>query len=51
MLCTVLLQMTLQQICADVNGVKSWGQQVYLGSSHKISFLNKSAAGNLALHI
>uniref|UniRef100_H3C3B3 Period circadian clock 3 n=1 Tax=Tetraodon nigroviridis TaxID=99883 RepID=H3C3B3_TETNG len=33
--------MTLQQICADVNRVKSWGQQVYLGSSHKISFLGK----------
>ncbi|CAF96813.1 unnamed protein product, partial [Tetraodon nigroviridis] len=37
--------MTLQQICADVNRVKSWGQQVYLGSSHKISFLGKPDRG------
>uniref|UniRef100_A0AAQ6A0L9 PAS domain-containing protein n=1 Tax=Amphiprion ocellaris TaxID=80972 RepID=A0AAQ6A0L9_AMPOC len=33
--------MTLQQICADVNRVKSWGQQAYLGSSHKIALLGK----------
>lgn len=42
----VLLQMSLQQICADVNGVKSWGQQGYLGSSHKIPFLGKPARGS-----
>lgn len=41
--------MTLQQICADVKKVKSWGQQAYLGSSHKISFLGKPATGNAAL--
>ncbi|XP_056885151.1 period circadian protein homolog 3 isoform X3 [Takifugu flavidus] len=35
--------MTLQQICADVNRVKTWGQQVHLGSSHKIPFLGKPA--------
>ncbi|XP_070759152.1 period circadian protein homolog 3 [Enoplosus armatus] len=35
--------MTLQQICADVNRVKSWGQQAYLGSSHKIALLGKPA--------
>uniref|UniRef100_A0A3Q1I1D1 Period circadian clock 3 n=1 Tax=Acanthochromis polyacanthus TaxID=80966 RepID=A0A3Q1I1D1_9TELE len=39
--------MTLQQICADVNRVKSWGQQAYLGSSHKITLLGKPAAGNI----
>uniref|UniRef100_A0A669CXJ0 Period circadian clock 3 n=1 Tax=Oreochromis niloticus TaxID=8128 RepID=A0A669CXJ0_ORENI len=33
--------MTLQQICADVNRVKSWGQQAYLDSNHKIAFLGK----------
>uniref|UniRef100_A0AAQ6IUT8 PAS domain-containing protein n=1 Tax=Anabas testudineus TaxID=64144 RepID=A0AAQ6IUT8_ANATE len=39
--------MTLQQICADVNRVKSWGQQAFLDSSHKISFLGKpSTASN-----
>ncbi len=47
----VLLQMTLQQICADVKGVKSWGQQAYLGSSHKIALLGKPATGNAAPHI
>ncbi|KAM9859852.1 period circadian protein homolog 3 [Aulostomus maculatus] len=35
--------MTLQQFCADVNRVKSWGQQAYLDSSHKIAFLDKPA--------
>lgn len=40
------LQMTLQQICADVNRVKSWGQQAYLDSSHKITPLGKPATGN-----
>uniref|UniRef100_A0AAQ5XH53 PAS domain-containing protein n=1 Tax=Amphiprion ocellaris TaxID=80972 RepID=A0AAQ5XH53_AMPOC len=39
--------MTLQQICADVNRVKSWGQQAYLGSSHKIALLGKPAAAPL----
>ncbi|CAJ1051668.1 period circadian protein homolog 3 isoform X1 [Xyrichtys novacula] len=39
--------MTLQQICADVNRVKSWGQQAYLGSSHKITLLGKHAKGRL----
>lgn len=43
--------MTLQQICADVNRVKSWGQQAYLGSSHKISLLGKPATGNAAPHV
>uniref|UniRef100_A0A671VKC1 Period circadian clock 3 n=1 Tax=Sparus aurata TaxID=8175 RepID=A0A671VKC1_SPAAU len=41
--------MTLQQICADVNRVKSWGQQAYLGS-HKIALLGKPAAGNTEPH-
>ncbi|XP_069566570.1 period circadian protein homolog 3 isoform X2 [Brachyistius frenatus] len=39
--------MTLQQICADVNRVKSWGQQAYLDSSHKIALLVKPAAAPL----
>ncbi|KAI3370261.1 hypothetical protein L3Q82_025039 [Scortum barcoo] len=39
--------MTLQQICADVNRVKSWGQQAYLGSSHKIALLGKPATARL----
>ncbi|KAK2862320.1 hypothetical protein Q5P01_001853 [Channa striata] len=39
--------MTLQQICADVNRVKSWGQQAYQDSSHKISFLGKPAKAHL----
>ncbi|XP_042356898.1 period circadian protein homolog 3 isoform X2 [Plectropomus leopardus] len=39
--------MTLQQICADVNRVKSWGQQAYLGSNHKISLLGKPATARL----
>uniref|UniRef100_A0A8C4HSJ0 PAS domain-containing protein n=1 Tax=Dicentrarchus labrax TaxID=13489 RepID=A0A8C4HSJ0_DICLA len=38
--------MTLQQICADVNRVKSWGQQAYLGSSHKIALLGKPATAS-----
>lgn len=41
----VFLQMTLQQICADVNRVNAWGQRAYLGSSHKISLLGKPARG------
>ncbi|XP_044035424.1 period circadian protein homolog 3 isoform X2 [Siniperca chuatsi] len=39
--------MTLQQICADVNSVKSWGQQAYLGSSHKIALLGKPDTARL----
>uniref|UniRef100_A0A3Q0QNK0 Period circadian clock 3 n=1 Tax=Amphilophus citrinellus TaxID=61819 RepID=A0A3Q0QNK0_AMPCI len=39
--------MTLQQICADVNRVKSWGQQAYLDSSHKIAFLGKRVTAPL----
>ncbi|XP_027135217.1 period circadian protein homolog 3 isoform X1 [Larimichthys crocea] len=39
--------MTLQQICADVNRVKSWGQQAYLGSSHKTAALRKPATARL----
>lgn len=42
------LQMTLQQICADVNRVKSWGQQAYLDSRHKMTPLCKPATGNAA---
>uniref|UniRef100_A0A672IPF5 Period circadian protein homolog 3-like n=1 Tax=Salarias fasciatus TaxID=181472 RepID=A0A672IPF5_SALFA len=38
--------MTLQQICADVNRVKSWGQQAYVDSSHKAALFGKPAAGN-----
>uniref|UniRef100_A0A667W9B6 Period circadian clock 3 n=1 Tax=Myripristis murdjan TaxID=586833 RepID=A0A667W9B6_9TELE len=38
--------MTLQQICADVNRVKSWGQQAYLDSRNKMTFLGKPATGN-----
>ncbi|XP_057701649.1 period circadian protein homolog 3 isoform X2 [Corythoichthys intestinalis] len=40
--------MTLQQICADVNRVRNWGQQAYFDSSHKISPLSKPAPANLA---
>uniref|UniRef100_A0A8C9YI54 Period circadian clock 3 n=1 Tax=Sander lucioperca TaxID=283035 RepID=A0A8C9YI54_SANLU len=36
--------MTLQQICADVNRVKSWGQQPYLGSNHKNAFYKPATA-------
>lgn len=39
--------MTLQQICADVNRVKRWGQQAYLDSSHKVALLGKPAAAPL----
>ncbi|XP_067361730.1 period circadian protein homolog 3 isoform X2 [Channa argus] len=39
--------MTLQQICADVNKVKRWGQHAYLDSSHKMSFLGKPATAHL----
>nr|XP_046240170.1 period circadian protein homolog 3 isoform X2 [Scatophagus argus] len=39
--------MTLQQICADVNRVKSWGQQAYLASSHKLALLGKPATACL----
>lgn len=39
--------MTLQQICADVNRVKTWGQQAYLCSNHKISFLGKQTTARL----
>ncbi|XP_039971510.1 period circadian protein homolog 3 isoform X3 [Xiphias gladius] len=39
--------MTLQQICADVNRVKSWGQQAYLDSSHKIALLGKPATARV----
>ncbi|XP_076740035.1 period circadian protein homolog 3 isoform X2 [Maylandia zebra] len=39
--------MTLQQICADVNRVKSWGQQAYLDSNHKIAFLGKRVTAPL----
>ncbi|KAM6979706.1 period circadian protein homolog 3 [Aplochiton taeniatus] len=35
--------MTLQQICADVNRVKSWGQQMYLDSRSKLPPLYKPA--------
>ena len=46
----VFLQMTLQQICADVNRVKSWGQQAYLDSNHKMSVLGKPATGKAVPH-
>ncbi|MBN3317199.1 PER3 protein, partial [Atractosteus spatula] len=36
--------MTLQQICADVNRVKSWGQQAYLDSRSKPLPLGTGAA-------
>ncbi|XP_055016870.1 period circadian protein homolog 3 isoform X2 [Boleophthalmus pectinirostris] len=40
--------MTLQQLCADVNRVKSWGQQAYFDSTHKVTVLGKPAtAANL----
>uniref|UniRef100_A0A667W983 Period circadian clock 3 n=1 Tax=Myripristis murdjan TaxID=586833 RepID=A0A667W983_9TELE len=39
--------MTLQQICADVNRVKSWGQQAYLDSRNKMTFLGKPATAPL----
>nr|XP_020489986.1 period circadian protein homolog 3-like isoform X1 [Labrus bergylta] len=39
--------MTLQQICADVNRVKSWGQQACPGSSHKNALLCKPTKGVL----
>uniref|UniRef100_A0A8C9YGX4 Period circadian clock 3 n=1 Tax=Sander lucioperca TaxID=283035 RepID=A0A8C9YGX4_SANLU len=38
--------MTLQQICADVNRVKSWGQQPYLGSNHKNAFYKPATVSN-----
>uniref|UniRef100_A0A8C9UYH4 Period circadian clock 3 n=1 Tax=Scleropages formosus TaxID=113540 RepID=A0A8C9UYH4_SCLFO len=37
--------MTLQKICADVNKVKSWGQQAYLDSRNKLAPLAKAGAG------
>ncbi|KAM3877902.1 period circadian protein homolog 3 [Diretmus argenteus] len=39
--------MTLQQICADVNRVKSWGQHAYLGSRNKITPLGEPATAHL----
>lgn len=36
--------MTLQQICADVNRVKRWGQQAYLDSTHKVTVPGKPAS-------
>ncbi|XP_041639368.1 LOW QUALITY PROTEIN: period circadian protein homolog 3 [Cheilinus undulatus] len=39
--------MTLQQICADVNRVNGWGQQAYLGTSHKNALLSKPVKGHL----
>ncbi|XP_077384806.1 period circadian protein homolog 3 [Festucalex cinctus] len=39
--------MTLQQICADVNRVRSWGKQAYFDSSHKIAVLGKPASAHL----
>ncbi|XP_016892253.1 period circadian protein homolog 3 isoform X2 [Cynoglossus semilaevis] len=39
--------MILQQICADVNRVKTWGQQPYLDSNHKVSLFGKPAAAHL----
>ncbi|XP_060925593.1 period circadian protein homolog 3 [Limanda limanda] len=39
--------MTLQQICADVNRVKSWGQRAYLDSNHKMSLFGKPATARL----
>jgi len=40
--------MSLQQICADVNKVKHWGQQVYLDSRNKMTPPGKAAAGKLS---
>ncbi|KAI1890688.1 hypothetical protein AGOR_G00156220 [Albula goreensis] len=37
--------MTLQQICADVNKVKSWGQQAYLDSRRKLTPFGKPSGG------
>ncbi|KAF7654315.1 hypothetical protein LDENG_00071530 [Lucifuga dentata] len=37
----------LQQICANVNRVKSWGQQAYLDSRHKMTPLGKPATAPL----
>ncbi|XP_036386506.1 period circadian protein homolog 3 [Megalops cyprinoides] len=37
--------MTLQQICADVNKVKSWGQQAYLDSRRKLTPIVKASTG------
>uniref|UniRef100_A0A8C6SBW1 Period circadian clock 3 n=1 Tax=Neogobius melanostomus TaxID=47308 RepID=A0A8C6SBW1_9GOBI len=37
--------MTLQQLCADVNRVKSWGQQAYFDSTHKVTVLMKPPQG------
>lgn len=42
-----LQPVTLQQICADVNRVKGWGQQAFLDSNHKISLLGKPAKARL----
>uniref|UniRef100_A0AAY4CU67 PAS domain-containing protein n=1 Tax=Denticeps clupeoides TaxID=299321 RepID=A0AAY4CU67_9TELE len=37
--------MTLQQVCADVTKVKSWGQQAYLDSRSKLIPLSKAGSG------
>lgn len=39
--------MTLQQLCADVNRVKSWGQQAYFDCTHKVTVLVKPTPGHL----
>ncbi|XP_061075147.1 period circadian protein homolog 3 isoform X2 [Conger conger] len=41
-------EMTLQQISADVNRVKSWGQQAYLDSRRKLTPFGKPPAGPAA---
>ncbi|XP_046881034.1 LOW QUALITY PROTEIN: period circadian protein homolog 3 [Hypomesus transpacificus] len=38
---------SLRQICADVNRVKSWGQQAYLDSRNKLTSLGKPATARL----
>ncbi|KAJ8400265.1 hypothetical protein AAFF_G00399590 [Aldrovandia affinis] len=40
--------MTLQQICADVNKVKNWGQQAYRDSRRKLTPFGRSPGGREA---
>ncbi|XP_061687859.1 period circadian protein homolog 3 isoform X3 [Syngnathoides biaculeatus] len=39
--------MSLQQICADVNRVRNWGQPAHFDSSHKIALLRKPTPAHL----
>lgn len=45
----VCLQMTLQQVCADVNRIKNLGQQLYIASRSKTQNANEQAVGSEVL--